>query len=141
MQSINKLFTQEVSRIFAGLGDCVTPNPISFESRLAQHKNLPDTCFHVLDLRTLDIVYTHGIERIFGIPKQVYTYATLSNTIHPSYLILFIAKALAIYRYLDKYPTTVQPDMPYFYNVFLPMKLKRGKYHRVRQMSIPFGIR
>ena len=134
------IFLQTLKDIFQDYGDCVTPSPDLFDGRLAKHKNLPDTCFHILDLRKLTLMKTHGTERIFGIPSSHFNYSALGNAIHPSYVPLYMAKAIAVYHYLDFYPDTVHPDMPYYYNVFLPMKLKGGKYHRVRQMSIPYGL-
>lgn len=140
MQTPSAIYFQEMKKLFANSGEVVIPSKKDFESILAKHCELPDTCFHILDLRTLDMPFKHGIERIFGVPDKAYNYSTLAEFIHPSYVALFMAKALAVYRYLDHYKDTVHPTMPYYYNIFLPMKLKGGKYHRVRQMSIPFAL-
>lgn len=138
--SPSNLFFEELHHIFGTYGDCVVPDSSEIEERLAKHRNLPDTCFHVLDLRKGQLTHVHGTERIFGIEAAKFSYASIKQLIHPAYLSMFLAKALATYRSLGKYTHTIHPNRPYYYNIFLPMKLRDGKYYRVRQMSMPFGL-
>lgn len=140
MSSLKEIFHREIIKIFGQVGPCAFPNPNEFEDRLEKHRNLPDTCFYVLDLRTFKATYVHGTERIFGVKPAEFTHATLANFIHPSYLTLYMAKALAVYRGMEKFDYYVHPDLGYYYNIFLPMRLHDQKYYRTRQVSIPFCL-
>lgn len=139
-QSLKKIFYREVVKIFGKFGECSVPNPSEFEQRLEKHRNLPDTCFYVLDLRQFKAIHVHGTERIFGVTPSDFAQATLGKFIHPSYLNIYIAKALAVYRGMEKFNYSIHPDVPYYYNIFLPLRLKDKRFYRTRQMSIPFCL-
>lgn len=108
------------------------------ERLLDPYKSDKIICCSLIDLKNLTTIYSKGTSRLFGIPETDFSTDQFISFIHPSFQWLYFAKALALLGAINQFKSFVNLEVPYTYNIFLPLRLKNGKYYRVRQESIPF---
>lgn len=107
---------------------------------LKKYEVFSDTCLTLIDLKKLDIIFAHGTSRLFGITEAEFAIPQFTNLIHPAFRSIYYAKALAVLGAIGKFKAFINLETPYCYNIFLILKLRDGKYYRVRQHSLPFGL-
>lgn len=107
---------------------------------LEKYKKSFGTCFSLIDIKNLRTVHSHGTNRLFGIAEEDFSMEQFIHSIHPAYRWLYYAKELARLNTIKQFKAFMNVETPYAYNVFLILRLKDGKYYRVRRQSIPFGL-